>query len=485
MAPHAPRRGFAWGAALWLLAGCTPLQYQPRPLEPGPAAQAYAARTLGDPGLRDYLAAQGSAVQPWPPAQWDLAALSLASVYWHPEVALAQARLAVAVAETATSRTRQPYTLTARPEYNGKASAGEKPWGLGVLVGLPVDLGNKRAARTAQLERQQEAADLEVAAAAWRVRSRRRRHFVEFYVAERTVQALAAEQRSRESLVALAERREQAGWSAPADTAAARARSAEGEVALARARLRREQALAGVAEAAGVPLDALRRERLDFSALEAPVAPPADDALRRAALLNRIDLRRKLADYAVAEAALKLEVARQYPDITLVPGYFWDADEAIWSLAALGLVPAQARTRALVREAEARREAEQRAFLALQAAVISEAAGASARYRGAWETLGAARLQIHTARARHAHVARQFERGHADRMELEQSQLDALVAERGAVVAMLETQQGLSALEDALQRPLDNPDLAAAAPAQPGVPPAADPALNPALLDND
>ena len=47
---------------------------------------------------------------------------------------------------------------------------------------------------------------------------------------------------------------------------------------------------------------------------------------------------------------------------------------------------------------------------------------------------------------------------------------------------MLELQQGLSALEDALQRPLDNPDLmtnipSATAPADAG--------LNPALIDND
>lgn len=478
-------RGLACCAALLMAAGCAPLRYQPRALEAGAAAEAYAARTLQDDGLREYLAAQGAGGQPWPRAQWDLDSLSLASVYWHPEIALARARLAVAAAETDTSRTRQPYTVTARPEYNSKASGGDTPWGLGVLVGLPLDLGDKRGARTAQLERQQEAAALEVAAAAWRVRSRLRRHFVELYVAERTTQALAAEQRSRQSLVALAERREQAGWSAAADTAVARARAAEGEVALARAQVRREQALAGVAEAAGVPLEALRRERLDFAALDSPAAPPAEQALRRAALLNRIDLRRKLADYAVAEAAVKLEVARQYPDITLVPGYFWDADEAIWSLAGLGLVPPRARTRALVREAEARREAEQRAFVALQAAVIAETAGALARYRSAWETLAAARRQIDAARARHGRVAKQFQHGHADRVELVQSQLDTLMAERGAVLAMLETQQGLSALEDALQRPLDNPDLAAALPAQPGASPTADAALNPALLDND
>ena len=73
--------------------------------------------------------------------------------------------------------------------------------------------------------------------------------------------------------------------------------------------------------------------------------------MRRVALVNRIDLRRKLADYAAAEAAVKLEVARQYPDLTLVPGYFWDADQSLWSISFLGLLPPSARAKALIAEA--------------------------------------------------------------------------------------------------------------------------------------
>ncbi|MBL8534513.1 MAG: hypothetical protein JNL33_11735 [Betaproteobacteria bacterium] len=56
------------------------------------------------------------------------------------------------------------------------------------------------------------------------------------------------------------------------------------------------------------------------------------------------------------------------------------------------------------------------------------------------------------------------------------------MTERAAIVATLEMQQGLSALEDAVQRPLDNPDLLAVPSATAAQP---DPSLNPALLDND
>jgi hypothetical protein len=57
-----------------------------------------------------------------------------------------------------------------------------------------------------------------------------------------------------------------------------------------------------------------------------------------------------------------------------------------------------------------------------------------------------------------------------------------VVVERAAVVAMLEAQQGLSALEDAVQRPLDNPDLDTA-PKGAVTPQEATP--NHALIDND
>ena len=50
------------------------------------------------------------------------------------------------------------------------------------------------------------------------------------------------------------------------------------------------------------------------------------------ALLNRIDLRQKLAHYAIAEANLKLEIAKQYPDMTFTPAYIYDFGYNVWGL---------------------------------------------------------------------------------------------------------------------------------------------------------
>lgn len=448
--------------ALALAAGCAPLRHQPRPLDPEASAARLEARSLADPALRDYLAAQGQPREPWPRAAWDLPALTLAAVFHHPEIELARARARLAGAERHTSTTRPPWTLTLRPEYDSRS--GGTPWGVGVLVGLPLDVGGKRRARTEQLARLEEAAVLEVAVATWRVRSRLRRHFADLHAAGDTRRALEAEQTERARLLTLVQRREAAGLASGADTASLRLRLAEGELALRRSVVRQEQALGALAEAAGVPLGQLRAVRLDFTAVAAaPPVPPAA-ALQRAALTHRIDLRRKLADYAAAEAALRLEVARQYPDVNLLPGFAWNDDEGIWSLATLALVPPGARTRALVREAELRREIEEKAFLALQGAVIADAQAAAARHAAAAAAHEAARRMEEEAAIRGRQVERQFERGHADRVELVQARLEAAVARRGALTALLELQQGLAAVEDALQRPLDNPDLLASVP---------------------
>src|SRR5713101_3917523 len=89
-----------------------------------------------------------------------------------------------------------------------------------------------------------------------------------------------------------------------------------------------------LAAALGLPVEAL-----DGAAFTVPMldSPPSQQSLsakevQRLALLNRIDLRRELAQYAAADEALKLEIAKQYPDINITGGYSWEGGENIFEL---------------------------------------------------------------------------------------------------------------------------------------------------------
>ena len=76
-----------------------------------------------------------------------------------------------------------------------------------------------------------------------------------------------------------------------------------------------------MAAALGVPHAALKGKSFAWPELETPPALPALslETAQTAGLLNRIDLRGLLAEYAAAEASLKREVASRYPDVTLGP----------------------------------------------------------------------------------------------------------------------------------------------------------------------
>jgi outer membrane protein TolC len=477
----------ALAAALILLsagiAGCGFQSYHPKPIDPVETAARLQRRSLDDPDLRDYMAAQGQPPAQWPLQQWDLSQLTLAAVYFHPDIELAAARARAAHAQTATARTAPYPTLSVRPEYNSKVASGDTPWGLGVTALLPIDLGGKRGIRADQLASLEEAARLEVGAAAWRVRARLRRSVLDYHAAEETTQALEREQEQRTAVLALMEKRLRAGEASQIDVSAIRLRTTEADIALRRASSRREQARAAVAEALGLPLDRIEGVAFDLSALDAP--PPAPDlrALRERALTNRIDLRRKLAEYAAADTEVKLEIARQYPDLSIGPGYFWDADEAIWSLLMVSQLPLSARHNAQIREAEARREVEERAFVSMQAAVIAEAGSAWARYSQALHGVEAAQASLTLAQQRRSKIQRQFDAGYVDRLELRNAALEVATAERALVTARLDAQQGLCALEDAVQRPFDPAGADSTSASAPVAVPSG--GVSPVLLDDD
>lgn len=86
---------------------------------------------------------------------------------------------------------------------------------------------------------------------------------------------------------------------------------------------------------------------------------------------NRADIRAALAEYAVAQATLQLEIAKQYPDIHLGTGYEYDQGDNKWKLLSLNLeLPVFNRNQAPIAEARAKREEAAARFQELQTSVL-------------------------------------------------------------------------------------------------------------------
>ena len=449
--------GFLIGASAFTLLpslGCTLQRYEPAPLDPAASAQRFESRTTDAPGLKQYMLEHGHPASDWPVQRWSLADLTLLAFYYRPDLEVARAQAAAARAQVAAATQRPPIGL--KPvvwHHSLQPPETTSPWSLGFEIEVPLGGSGRRAAIGEQYSSFADAAELNVGSAAWAARSDVRARFLDCYAAGRTLELLDAEARERRALVALLERRFEMGAGSALDVGSARLRLAEVEGQIQSGQLTREQTLSALARALGLPLAAVRGMSFDYTTLEQTPVSPSDRDAQRVALLNRVDVRTKLFEYAAADAVVKLEIARQYPTVTLSPGYLWDQGDNIWSLVATILVPA-AGNKPAIEAAQAGRKAAAQDFLALQVKVISDADGAQARYRQAQENAAGAQRLAELQAARDQRAKRQFDAGHTDRVELTLVRLEALTVQRNVLSVGLDTQRALGALEDALQVPL-------------------------------
>jgi outer membrane protein TolC len=435
------------------LSGCALQSYRAAPLDPGASAQRFEARTLDSPALKEYMLTHGLSAAQWPVERWGLTELTLAAFHDHPDIDVARAQAKALRAEGAAAP-RPPLGVTPRVEHHSQRTPEQSsPWSLGFEVQIPLSFAATGDAVRSRYDALAQAADLRIGATAWEVRSRVRARLLDVYSNTAEVDLLAREVRERETLLALLEQRLQAGAISSVEANSGQLALVDARTRLQLARSAAERSFAALAEALSLPVAVVRSLQLDYAELQRPAAVPQDSEARRAALLKRLDIRAKLLEYAAAEAEVKLEIARQYPSISISPGFLWDQGDNVWSLAAT-LIPAVMGNRPAVAAAQARRAVEGAQFRALQDHVIAQAQGAEAVYAGVLQALAQAEHAGSLQAAHAQQVERQFAAGYADRVELTAAHLETIVAQRGALAVLTEALRAQGALEDALQVPL-------------------------------
>ncbi|MDP2471393.1 MAG: hypothetical protein Q8W45_09655 [Candidatus Palauibacterales bacterium] len=149
-------------------AGCA--KYQPRPISPEQSLEDFEARRLDAPELGEFLEAHQVAAQ-WPPVRWDLHSLTLAALFYNPDLDVARAQWAVASGGVIAAGGRANPLVIAGTAYNSTTDAALiSPWFPSVVLELPLDIANKRGIRINQAEQLSEAARLNILTAAWKVR---------------------------------------------------------------------------------------------------------------------------------------------------------------------------------------------------------------------------------------------------------------------------------------------------------------------------
>ena len=443
-------------ALLCLGLGCQ--HYRPAPLSARQSAADFQARSLEDPALKEFV--EKFSPRPpasWPPERWDFSTLTLVAFHFHPDLDLARAQWKVARAGEKTAAGRPNPVVSVIPGYSINPASGVSPWFPLVSVDLPIETAGKRGYRRAEARKLSEAARLHIASTAWQVRSNLRLNLLDFTAAQERANLLQQQLQFQQQIVAFLEARLQAGAVARTDLTLPRVALARTGVEFADVSRQVAAARARLAGTLGLSAQSMAGAKFEFQLpISATTAQELTSAeVRQEALLGRPDILGALADYAASESLLQLQLAKQYPDLHLNPGYQFDQGEHKWSLGISAELPVLNRNQGPIAEALAKREESAARFVALQAKVIAEIDLALAARLAALEQVARQARLAELAREQLAAVEALVQAGAADKLELSSAQLEASVSGLAQLDAQIKAQQAVGQLEEAIQRPLE------------------------------
>lgn len=438
------------------LAGCAAQHYQAAPIVPGDTATRLESRRLSDPAFRAYVEKEtGQAFAMWPPKTWDLTLLSLAALYFNPAMDSARARLEEAESAIVTAGAQPNPTLDVSPGV-------PSPYLFSLDIEFPIETAGKRGLRIRSASESGQAARFDVADEAWTVRSGVRAALLECMLAEHKYALLSAEEKLRTTMADLLRQRLTAGEIGRSELDSA-------QIALSQSHLERvaaedeiDQARSKLSAAIGLPVSALQGMAFSWSDLEAPPSEATLTAaqIQRDAVLNRMDVQRALAGYLATEANLQLEIAKQYPDVQIGPGYSYEEKQNYFTVGLSVTLPVFNHNQGPIAEAAAKRKEAADIFIETQSKAISQGDEALAAYTAALRELsesdGSLQRSVQKQRAQMVQQAAQV--GEEDRVVVTSVEIDGNALDQSRLDAVGRAQTALGQLEDAVQRPLDASD---------------------------
>ncbi len=430
--------------ALPLLLSCC-VSYKSRPISAEKTSEDFAGRSLSDAGLRSFLAEQKASG-----GTWNVDRLSLAAAYYHPDVALARAEADELAASIKTAQMRPNPVFTFGPQFASNHVNTITPWFLAGGLTIPIETAGKRSRRTEQALAAAEAARWRVSSRAWTARSRVRAAMLELHSARENIRLLETEQKLHDEAIKKLTAQMEAGDVSPFELTQARLMLNRTRLALQDAQRLAATGEAKLAAAVGVPLSAVRAVNLDFAAFH---RLPEPSNSRKRALTQRADLMALLADYAASESALRLEIAKQYPDVRLGPGFDYNQGQNRWQLGVSLDLPIN-RNAGPIAQAEAKRKTAEAKFLAQQTTIQGELDIELAGYQASRAKATTAAMLAQEAADASNTTKRMVEGGQLSALEYTRRQIEASTANVALMAANIEAQTAAGALEDAMQATL-------------------------------
>jgi len=445
-----------------LLFACATEKYEAKPLSVEKTTAKIVAKDPANEDFKNYLIKQGYQASELPFTVWGLDELTLCALYFHPKLDIAKAQLALANAAIDSAGLKQNPTLNANLAHSNQANGDKRPWAYGLNVEIPIETGNKREIKIEEAQQLAAASRMDIASTAWQLRSQIALDLIEYQQNIANVQLLQAELTAQTEIVNMLQKRVDNGLASKTELSTTQLIQLKSQSTLSNEQAKSAEIIARLASDVGLtperfkqisikPLDINTTLSLQAKGLDADFT---NKNLQETALLNRIDVRRNLAKYAAAEAKIKLEIAKQIPDISLSPGIAFEYGDSIWSLGFSTLLNLLHKNPTLINEAKQLREIEGAQFEALQAQIIGDLSQHYANYAAAKQNLEQMSSQYKSQLQQMQKIQKQFDAGLIDRLELKQASFHNIIAQQQVLAAQFELLKAANQIENDMQHPL-------------------------------
>ena len=435
--------------------GCQ--HFNAKPIDAADNLRQLEQRTLTDPGLRSFIETNShKAFIEWPPDPLDFETLTLVALYFSPELKVARAKGYEAEAAKTSAGERPNPSIAFSPGYNTSTPSGVvSPWILGLTLDFPIETFGKRGYRMSEAQHLSDAAKLAIAGTAWDVRTNLKKAMIALWQAKERELLAKEKSEAMDELVRISSARFKAGDIDKNELIAMQLSAQQAHIEYSAVKGQTAGILINLEGAGGLAPHALEGLNIDLSCFEqAPPEIPSSSA-RRMALLNRADVLSSIAEYAAAESALRLEIARQFPDLDISPGYEYDQGDDKWQIGFQLTLPLFNRNRGAIAEADARRTTASANFNALQAKVLNDIEYSIAVFRNERDKLAGAVSALDNYKKQAELIQKQYEVGEVEKQAKISSRLEVINAELIRLDSQVKTQESVADIEQTLQTPLD------------------------------
>jgi len=451
-----------------LINGCAKEKYVAKPLDAQIVNAKISSKNPANAGFNAYLIRQGYAETNLPLQIWGLEELTNAALYFNPKLDVVKAQLGLANASIDTANQRQNPTLNGSLARSDRANGDINPWSYGLNVDIPVETANKRTIRVEEAQYLRDAAELDLAEIAWQLRSQIAQDLTAYHENIALQNQLSRQLKVHADIVSMLEKRLALGLIDSSTLNDAKLNQQRSQIVANALPMQLVEIRAALAADIGLSLDQLNAMTIKPIDIDGILTQQSDllnqdlngqpsfKTFQQNALLNRLDIRRSLARYAAAEAKIKLEVAKQTPDINLTPGFIFEFGDSIWSLGFSNLLNLLNKNQTLIAEATQLREIEGAQFEVLQTNIISNLNLAYAQLTTALQNIQQTQSQLENQARQQRQLQKQFDAGLTDRLALTQQSLNYLLTEQQLLTLKFNGLKAMNAIEDLMQRPIDD-----------------------------